>query len=81
MAQEMDNNKNSKIVRIYAKAVSTVERRTPTSTIAQMKAKQSNKIRELRQAILDAGYLTVEQQAKSLGLVTEHGLSRSEGKP
>jgi hypothetical protein len=31
-----------------------------------MKAMQSTKIRELRPALVDAGVLTVDQQAKSL---------------
>ena len=45
-----------------------VERRTLALTHCDMKAKQCVKIRELRQALLEAGYLTLRRQAESLGL-------------
>ena len=45
-----------------------VERRTLALTHSDMKAKQCAKIRELRQALVEAGYLKVRQQAESLGL-------------
>ena len=63
----MDRTSISKIVRTTA-AVNAVERRTPASISSNMKAMQSDKIRELRQALLDAGFLTLDQQASSLGL-------------
>ena len=44
-----------------------LERQTSRS-ISQMKATQCSKIRELRQALVDAGVLTLDQQAKSLGV-------------
>ena len=40
---------------------------TPPS-FSSMKAMQSAKIRELRQALADTGVLTLDQQAKSLGV-------------
>ena len=43
------------------------ERQTSRS-ISHMKAMQSAKIRELRRALVDAGILTLDQQAKSLGV-------------
>ena len=45
-----------------------VERRTPALTYSDMKAIQCSKIRELRQALVKAGYLTLDQQTESLGL-------------
>ena len=45
-----------------------VERRTPAITHSDMKAKQCAKIRELRQALVEAGFLTLRRQAESLGL-------------
>ena len=58
--------------RSFAKTVRTpanvaLERQT-SLTISHMKAMQSTKIRELRQALVDAGVLTLDQQAKSLGV-------------
>jgi DNA-binding transcriptional regulator YiaG len=43
------------------------ERQT-SPTISHMKAMQCSKIRELRQALVRAGVLTLDQQAKSLGV-------------
>ena len=37
-------------------------------TLCHMKAMQCSKIRELRQALVKAGHLTLDQQAESLGL-------------
>ena len=45
-----------------------VERPTPALTNSDMKAMQCSKIRELRQALVKAGYLTLCQQVESLGL-------------
>ena len=46
-----------------------LERQTKSaSAIGRMKATQCSKIRELRQALVDAGHLTLDQQAKSLGV-------------
>jgi len=45
-----------------------VERTTPAFSNSDKKATQCSKIRELRQALVEAGYLKVRQQAESLGL-------------
>ena len=45
-----------------------VERLTPALNNSNIKATQCSKIRELRQALVDAGYLTLDQQTESLGL-------------
>ena len=45
-----------------------VERPTPALTNSNIKAKQCSKIRELRQALVKAGCLTLDQQTESLGL-------------
>ena len=45
-----------------------VERRTPALTNSDMKTMQCSKIRELRQALVEAGYLTLCQQAGGLGV-------------
>ena len=45
-----------------------VERPTPAFSNSDQKATQCSKIRELRQALVEAGYLTLDQQAESLGL-------------
>ena len=45
-----------------------VERRPPAFTSSDMKAMQCSKIRELRQALVKAGYLTLSQQAEILRL-------------
>ena len=58
----------SKIVRATTAVNGTAVRRTPASISSNMKAMQSTKIRELRQALEDAGVLGLNQQAKSLGL-------------
>src|SRR5881397_1994209 len=36
--------------------------------LAEMKSRQATKIRELGQALVDAGFLTLDEQAKALGL-------------
>lgn len=36
--------------------------------LAEMKSRQASKIRELGQALVDAGFLTLDEQAKALGL-------------
>ena len=64
----MEKTSISKIVRATAVVDSVMVRRVPTSIIANMKAMQSAKIRELRQALAYAGFRTVDQQAKCLGL-------------
>jgi hypothetical protein len=40
----------------------------PCSVSAEMKARQSSKIRELAEAVEAAGFLTLDEQAKILGL-------------
>ena len=57
--------------RSFSKTVRTpvnVALERQTSHTSHMKAMQSAKIRELRPALVDAGVLTLDQQAKSLGL-------------
>ena len=61
----MNERSFSKTVRAPANVI--LERQT--LTISHMKAMQSAKIRELRQALVDAGVLTLDQQAKSLGVL------------
>ena len=39
-----------------------------TCVLAEMKAKQSAKIRELQDALVTAGYLSLDEQARALGL-------------
>src|SRR5215475_9869891 len=39
-----------------------------TPVLAEMKSRQASKIRELGQALVDAGFLTLDEQAKVLGL-------------
>ena len=46
-----------------------VERLTPALNNSNIKATQCSKIRELRQALVKAGYLTLDQQTERLGLV------------
>ena len=45
-----------------------VERPTPALNKSNIKATQCSKIRELRQTLVKAGHLTLDQQAESLGL-------------
>ena len=45
-----------------------VERPTPALNNSNIKATQCSKIRELRQALVKAGHLTLDQQTESLGL-------------
>ena len=40
----------------------------PLPLTARMKARQSSKIRELAEAVKSAGFLTLDEQAKALGL-------------
>jgi hypothetical protein len=40
----------------------------PVPLTARMKARQSSKIRELAEALKSAGFLTLDEQAKALGL-------------
>ena len=57
--------------RSFSKTVRTpvnVALERQTSHASHMKAMQSAKIRELRPALVDAGVLTLDQQAESLGL-------------
>ena len=61
----MNERSFSKTVRTPANVA--LERRAK-SAIGHMKATQCSKIRELRQALVDAGVLTLDQQAKSLGV-------------
>jgi hypothetical protein len=39
-----------------------------TPVVAEMKARQASKIRELGHALVDAGFLTLDEQSKALGL-------------
>ena len=48
--------------------VNGVECRTPASISSKMKVMQSDKLRELREALVNAGFITLRQQARSLGL-------------
>jgi len=41
---------------------------TPSSIVAKMKGRQCAKIRDLRQALMDAGYQSLDEQATALGL-------------
>ena len=43
-------------------------RRSPASISSNMKARQSAKLRELRQALMDAGFVTLSKQARVLEL-------------
>jgi len=43
-------------------------RKGPRSMISEMKARQSCKIRELGDALITAGFLTLDEQARALGL-------------
>jgi hypothetical protein len=51
-------------------AAARVQARTqrPRLPTARMKARQSSKIRELAEAVKSAGFLTLDEQAKALGL-------------
>jgi hypothetical protein len=51
-------------------SVARVQARTqrPLLLTARMKARQSSKIRELAEAVKSAGFLTLDEQAKALGL-------------
>jgi len=40
----------------------------PSSIVAKMKGRQCAKIRDLRQALFDAGYQSLDEQARALGL-------------
>ena len=63
----MDHDERKKLFKNSSTPANVaLERKTPT--ISQTKAMQSTKMRELRQALVDAGVLTLDQQAKSLGL-------------
>jgi hypothetical protein len=42
--------------------------RVQSNVISEMKARQSSKIRELRDALITAGLLTLDEQANALGL-------------
>ena len=46
-----------------------VEQPAPAFSNSDKKSTQCSKIRELRQALVKTGHLTLEQQAESLGLV------------
>ena len=50
------------------KSPKRLSRQKSASSVAEMKAKQSSKIRELRTALADAGILSLDQQARVLGL-------------
>jgi len=52
----------SSAVRVQARS------QRPLPLTARMKARQSSKIRELAEAIKSAGFLTLDEQAKALGL-------------
>jgi len=40
----------------------------PSSIVVRMKARQCEKLRDLRQALIDAGFQSIDQQATALGL-------------
>ena len=42
--------------------------RNGTSVVTEMKSRQAAKIRELRQSLIDAGFVTLDQQSEALGL-------------
>lgn len=46
----------------------TISIRTAEQISSALKARQAAKIREIRAALVDAGYLTVDKQAAALGL-------------
>ena len=64
----MEKTSISKIVRAPTAVNGVAVRRTPASISSNIRAMQSAKIRELRHALVDAGVLGLNQQAKSLGL-------------
>jgi hypothetical protein len=64
----MEKTSISKIVRAIGAVNGVGARRMPASISSNLKAMQSAKIRELRQALADAGFRTLDQQAKCLGL-------------
>src|SRR6516164_9797302 len=43
--------------------------RNGTSVVTEMKSRQAAKIRELGQSLIDAGFVTLDQQSEALGLV------------
>src|SRR5437660_4187426 len=53
---------------VFRPAARVQARHRPLPLTARMKARQSLKIRELAEAIKSAGFLTLDEQAKALGL-------------
>ena len=51
----------------------------PCSVSAEMKARQSSKIRELAETVEAAGFLTLDEQAKILGLPRSNCLDYTKG--
>ena len=61
----MDKTSIAKIVRAGPRNGSI---RSPASICSDMKARQSAKLRELRQALMDAGFVRLDKQARVLEL-------------
>jgi hypothetical protein len=59
----------TELIRERADSVSGVNRLRPArKTIAEAKARQTSKIRELKVALIEAGLISLDQQARALGL-------------
>jgi hypothetical protein len=48
--------------------LSSNQKESSKPIITEMKARQTAKIRELRQALVDSGFFTLDEQSKALGL-------------
>jgi hypothetical protein len=55
-------------MRIKLRTTASAPRQAPTAAIPEAKARQSSKIRELRIALRSAGLITLDEQARALGL-------------
>jgi hypothetical protein len=49
--------------------------------VAEMKARQASKIRELGHALVDAGFVTLDEQSKVAWALTKHNLDYPESQP
>jgi hypothetical protein len=56
------------MMRIKLRATALAPRQAPMAAIAEAKARQSSKIRELRIALRRAGLIGLDEQARALGL-------------
>ena len=56
------------VMRIKLRATALAPRQAPMAAVAEAKARQSSKIRELRIALRSAGLIGLDEQAKALGL-------------